>query len=117
MLYRRIPKEKGSKIDLNQLRDFHSTDFYYSKQFEGAELATEIDKLKELKSILSKELPPERYNGIINLIYIFRNPKATSEEIENSLVMCHYKKILYIFELWLRTWVRNIHLNFNLAPF
>lgn len=88
MLDERIPKVKNSKIDMKQLRDFHSTDPYFIKA-DGKDIAFKMDEVKECQSILSKELPPERYNGIINLIYIFNNPKATSEEIEYTLVNMH----------------------------
>lgn len=73
------------------MRNFYATD----KKFLENEytdiiyrLALVMGKLKELQTILSKELPPERYNGIMDLFYIIHNPKSTSEEIESSLVKC-----------------------------
>lgn len=44
-----------------------------------------IDNIKILQAIFSRELPPERFNGLINLIYSTR-PSATTKEIENALV-------------------------------
>lgn len=86
VIFKRIQKEEASKIDLNQLRDFYSTD----SSFKSVNVARRIMIMEELNGFqvtLSKDSPPERYNGIINLIYIFYNPKATSEEIESALVM------------------------------
>lgn len=90
MLVSRVPKERASKIDMNQLRDFFATDDYF-KILEGEQIAMEMDGLKKYQSILSKELPPEQCNGIMNLAYILHNPKATTEEIESTLVICNEK--------------------------
>ena len=44
-----------------------------------------LDNANILQTILLKELPSERINGLINLIYVAR-PSATSEEIQSALV-------------------------------
>lgn len=46
-----------------------------------------MDILKIFQSILSKQLPPERSQGIMNLLYICFYTDATTEEIESALVM------------------------------
>lgn len=53
-----------------------------------------LDNVRILQTILSKHLPAERSNGIIDLIYVAR-PSATSEEIQSALV----KTILSLFTL------------------
>lgn len=45
-----------------------------------------FDYVKNYETILSKELPPERYNGIIALLNVLGNVDATPQEIESSLV-------------------------------
>lgn len=47
-----------------------------------------VDYLKVAQSILSKQLPAERYNGIINLEYVLAYPNATTDETESALVTC-----------------------------
>lgn len=88
MMINSIPKEKGSKIDVTRLREFHSTNDNF-KKINNIQIAKIMEMLKEYQSYLSKELPSERYNGIINLLYIIYNPKATSDQIESALVMCN----------------------------
>lgn len=80
----RIPKVGGSKIDSNRLKEFHSTN---PPNARGVEIAERMELVKEIQSVLSKDLLPERYNGLINMDYIFKNPNATSEEIQSVLVM------------------------------
>lgn len=46
-----------------------------------------IDDLKIDTLFLSKHLPLERYNGIINFFYVLIYPNATSEEVESVLVI------------------------------
>lgn len=50
------------------------------------EAAGLIDRLKILQAVWSKHLSPERYNGIIDLLYVTFYPNATTNEIENALV-------------------------------
>lgn len=45
-----------------------------------------IEYQKIVQLILSKEFPPERYMGIINLMYATAYPNATTNEIESALV-------------------------------
>lgn len=47
-----------------------------------------VDSMHVVHTILSRELPPERFGAIINLMLTMR-PSATTEEIEDSLV-CHF---------------------------
>lgn len=77
--------ERNSTIDMNQVKDLYSTSDFH-KNASNSNMAKEIDDLKIFQSIFSKHFPPERYNGIINLLYIFRYKNSTSEEIENALV-------------------------------
>lgn len=44
-----------------------------------------LDNANILQTILSKQLPSERFNGLVNLIYAVR-PSATSEEVQSALV-------------------------------
>lgn len=45
-----------------------------------------IDYVKLLHLILSKNIPPERYNGIINLYFALAHSNATTEQIKSALV-------------------------------
>lgn len=80
-----MAKDKNTKIDVNQVKDFHSSDAFI-KQMTDLETAIRMEHVKILESILSKDLPPERYTGILNLFYVFINRNATTEEIESALV-------------------------------
>lgn len=82
----RIAKEKNSKIDVNQVKDHFSTNPYFGSA-SALEIAIKLENVKALQSIFSKRLPAERYNGIINLLYINLYRNATSEEVESTLVM------------------------------
>lgn len=55
--------------------------------FEMADLAVEMDDVKILQELFGKQMPPERYNGLINLMYIFKNANATETDITMALVM------------------------------
>lgn len=44
-----------------------------------------VDSMHIFRAILSRDLPPERIGGIINLVLTTR-PSATIDEIEDSLV-------------------------------
>lgn len=52
-----------------------------------ADLAVEMDDVKILQELFGKQMPPERYNGLINLMYIFENANATETDITMALVM------------------------------
>lgn len=86
-------KQNNVKIDVNGLKEFHSMkEIFYRDPTRPHDSDTDyiakLDYFKILESTLSKQLPPERYNGIINLVYIMLHPNATSEEIANTLVIC-----------------------------
>lgn len=83
MLGRVPPKKDNTKIDANNLSDFYSM-----KDNATTGALAKLDYYKILQSTLSKQLPPERYNGILNLYYINLYPNATAEEIANTLVNC-----------------------------
>lgn len=61
----------------------HVRDFMVrSKEVEDYKI---LDNLKILQTILLTQLPPERSNGIVNLVYVAR-PSATCQEIQSALV-------------------------------
>lgn len=95
-------KEKDTKFNVSQVKELYSSSPYLITA-SAFDIEIEMDDLKILQSILSKQLPPERYNGILNLFYIFLDRNATSEEIENTLVMSHIHFIpLYIIRMHLQ---------------
>lgn len=57
---------------------------YYLKDV-GAYDYERNDNAGILNAILSRELPPERFNGVLSLILAFRNG-ASDEEIEKTAV-------------------------------
>lgn len=68
---------KNSTITVDAVKDFRR-----HLHFDNGD---QIDRAYVLKVQLSKQLPPERVNSIINLILMFRR-SATDNEIENALV-------------------------------
>lgn len=74
-----LQTESRTKINAKLVNDRRSS--VYGKSY--AEL---IDYLRVLQSILAQQLPPEQYNGIMNVEYILHYENATSEEIESTLV-------------------------------
>lgn len=44
-----------------------------------------VEELKIIQAVLLKQLPAERVNGFINIIYAMR-PSASEKEIESALV-------------------------------
>lgn len=74
-IFAQLPKDENMKIDVSAIVE-------RSKALPEYKL---IDNIKILQSIFSRELPPERFNGLINLIYSTR-PSAATKEIENALV-------------------------------
>lgn len=54
------------------------------------DVAYEIDSLKIVQLVLSKQLPKEQYNDIIHLMYVINVPNATTEEIEGALVKYNF---------------------------
>lgn len=54
----------------------------------GAEnLASYTDYMETYQSILAKHLSLEIANGMTNLLYAVSHPNATTEEIENAVVI------------------------------
>lgn len=70
-------------VVVNTMKDIYKSDQYLTEK----EVAMAIDDLKIVQTILSKQMPPEQYNGILNFRYMHINPNTTSEEIDNALVM------------------------------
>lgn len=56
----------------------------------------QMDQAYVLKALLSKQLPPERVNAIINVILMVRR-NATDDEIENTLVGWRYCNHTFIW--------------------
>lgn len=81
-----VVKTKNATIDEKMMRDHYSSDSYL-KLFRPSYMKYKMDFYKIKQSILSRQLPPERYNGVMNVIYIVLNPNATTEEIESALVI------------------------------
>lgn len=80
-----LKHERILKIDANSLIKFKSEIDYYG--FNSAERKVGmIDRFKTHQLILSKHLPAERYNGVMNLLYATYCPDATTAEIESALV-------------------------------
>lgn len=76
--------EKNSTIDVEYVKYIHSVS--YQPWENITDLAVTMDNVEILRLVLSKQLPAERYNGLINLFYIFENPNATLTEITSALV-------------------------------
>lgn len=71
---RRMP---GSEITVSNVKDYLSD--YQVVEYDL------IDKADILRTILLRELPPERFNGVLSLVLAFRLG-ATDSEIEKALV-------------------------------
>lgn len=87
----RIPKEKNTKIDVESMREYYTRRFGHTDKWLIAKL---IDGLKALQTKLSMDIPSERLNGIMNLIFLVEYPNATTEEIESNLVTNIYMRHL-----------------------
>lgn len=74
--------ERNSKIDVNQVKNFSSKDPSRSTVLK----AIYIDYLRISQKILSKQLQSERYNGVVNLLFVCIVDYATTEEIRSALV-------------------------------
>lgn len=87
-LSERISKDKNGVIDVEYVREFHAV---LNEEWSSIRVwdVKFVDRIKILRSILSKNAPPQRYNGIINLLFVIGYPYATSDEIKSALVrMC-----------------------------
>lgn len=81
----KVLSSKGNaRIDSEDVRDFQFR--IYEGRAMQEDLAEHIDYMKVLQAVLSKNVPSERYNGIMNLCYIFFYPNVTTVEIDGALV-------------------------------
>lgn len=109
-----IPEVKNSKITAREVINVYTTDPYFS-QSNYSVFGKEIENLKIAQSILSKQYNArsEEYNGIINLIYIFSYPHATSGEIDITLVNECVTQINSIFRFQMQV-AKNLKPFYNL---
>lgn len=90
-----LSKEGNVKIDAEMMKEYNSKRSHEDRFL----VALRLDYFKIIESVFSKDLPPERYQGLMNLVYLHINPFASSEEIESALVMCgSVNRILIPFE-------------------
>lgn len=68
---------KNSRVNMAAIEKY--------RQHQHAENGYYTDTAYALKANLTAEFPPERINGIVNLLLMIR-PKATEIEVENALV-------------------------------
>lgn len=85
-----IPKENNSTIDVNQVRDFFSK----NSRSSAGNIAIRYETLKIFLQILSGQFPPERYNGVVNVMFVGAFDFATTDEIQSALVNFIY----FVFE-------------------
>lgn len=76
--------KENATIDVDSMKN-------YSKKIPEHKL---IDNVKILQALLLKQLPAERCNGLINLLYATR-PSANDSEIQSALVNMN-ATILYV---------------------
>lgn len=74
-------------------------DHEYFRVASALEIAIKLENIKILELILSRQLPPQQYNGILNFLYINLYENATSQEVENALVFQTQLKFCYGFEM------------------
>lgn len=86
--FQRIPKNHGnSELDVEYMQNFYLKNYpKITSDFRIADLAVEMDDVKILQELFGKQMPPERYNGLINLLYVFKNANSTMTEITIALV-------------------------------
>lgn len=85
LLYKKVPKERGGKIVVQDVKDYLVKLQENFTQSSGKQQRL-TDALNRFETTLSTQLPPERYNRIMNLVRVFSNLDATSEEIQSCLV-------------------------------
>lgn len=73
-------KANDERITVNDVKAF-----FDEKSQRQDHRIIDIDALKVVQSMLSKQLQPEQYNGIMNFLYLSQT--ATPEQIESVLVM------------------------------
>lgn len=81
---KKILKEKNATIDVESVRVFQSSLFERANM--KSLLAQHIDHMKAFHTKLSKEVPAERLNGVMNFYLIIAYPNATTEEVKIVLV-------------------------------
>lgn len=75
-------KDRNSKIDVTQVIDIFSKNQMKHPDERGAY----AENLNILESILSKQFPPERYNGVLNVIFVCSYDVVPTEDIQSALV-------------------------------
>jgi len=78
---KKLSKEGNVKIDEQMLKEYMSTGHHDSPSV----VRFKLDNLKLAALVFSKDLPPERYQGIMNVLYVGLDKNATSEEIQSAL--------------------------------
>lgn len=81
---------ENSKIDIEYMKNFYS-EYYPITEYSPLrvrDIAMYMDDVKILQDVFAMQMPPERYDGLINLLFIFKNANATTTEITIALVMC-----------------------------
>lgn len=79
--------ENTLKITVNSIEKYKSENQYTKDLSESVDkVAGLIEHLKILQMIWSRQLSPDQYNGIINLLYVTFYPNATTKETETALV-------------------------------
>lgn len=81
------------KIDVKTIRTFHSHLIDAYGALPEISYPKIWDHLKVLQMIMSKNVPPERYIGILNLSTAFYYTNVTTEDIEHALVNAKSKEI------------------------
>lgn len=87
---KKLSEEKSAKIDVDQIKNYNRTVDsilieYLNCSYDEL-IRMELDHEKIFPAAYLKELPSERYNGIINANYMILNPNATTSEIDMTLV-------------------------------
>lgn len=75
---------------MSQIRDVMKNDPDLSNLNNKKSQIEMLENAKILESILSKRLPPQRYNGFVNMWYAMFCRNATSEEIQSALVISKF---------------------------
>lgn len=83
---RKSLKARNETITVQSVKDYLLEVKEQFKQISDKQQSI-VDALNRYETTLSTKLPPERYNRLINLLRVFTNVDATSEEIENCLVI------------------------------
>lgn len=117
IMQNKVHRDENSKITVQTMKDFLlSLKVVFSRSSGKQQNA--IDSVKTVETTLSTQLPPKRYNGLMNLMRLFCNPDAPTEEIEKSLVKYNLTHKIIKWKLyskwsmgtfkWFHTWLYNI---------